>query len=191
MRPLRVLTWHIHGNYLLYLSQVGVEFYLPVKPGRHEGYGGGGTTFPFGANVHEVPAAAVRDLDLDCILFQTRTNYEADQYDVLSEAQRRLPRIHLEHGPPQQHPPHTRHRVDDPDVLPVHVTPFNALMWDSGRSPTRVIDHGVLIPEGVRYTGELPGGIVAINHLRQRGRRLGVDVFLRARAEVPLDLAGM
>lgn len=32
MRPLRVLTWHIHGSYLYYLSQTPVEFYLPVKP---------------------------------------------------------------------------------------------------------------------------------------------------------------
>ena len=36
MRPLRVLTWHVHGNYLLYLSQAHVEFYLPVKPGHEE-----------------------------------------------------------------------------------------------------------------------------------------------------------
>ena len=84
MRPLRVLTWHIHGNYLLYLSQAAVDFYLPVKPGRHEGYGGRGTTFPFRDNVHDVPAEAVRDLDLDCILFQTRKNYEVDQYEILS-----------------------------------------------------------------------------------------------------------
>jgi glycosyltransferase involved in cell wall biosynthesis len=30
-----------------------------------------------------------------------------------------------------------------------------------------------------------------VNHLRRRGRRLGADVFERARAEVPLDLVGM
>ena len=34
MRPLRVFTWHVHGNYLYYLSQANAEFYLPVKPGR-------------------------------------------------------------------------------------------------------------------------------------------------------------
>jgi glycosyltransferase involved in cell wall biosynthesis len=73
----------------------------------------------------------------------------------------------------------------------VHVTPFNALMWDSGRTPTRVIEHGVQVPEHVRYTGEIPRGITAINNLRTRGRRLGGDVFERARREVPLDLVGM
>jgi Glycosyl transferases group 1 len=191
MRPLRVLTWHIHGNYLYYLSQARVEFYLPVAPGGQEGYGGRGTTFPFADNVRDVPAEAVRDLDLDCVLFQTRTNYLEDQHRLLSPAQRRLPRVYLEHDPPQQHPVDQRHWVDDPEVLLVHVTPFNALMWDCGRTPTRVIEHGVLVPETARYTGEIERGLVVINHLRQRGRRLGADVFERARREVPLDLVGM
>src|SRR5438270_5455327 len=99
MRPLRVLTWHIHGNYLLYLSQARVEFYLPVRQGRHEGHGGRGDTFPFGPNVRDVPAERVRDLDLDCVLFQTRKNYEIDQHEILSERQKKLPRVYLEHDP--------------------------------------------------------------------------------------------
>ena len=190
MQRLRVLTWHVHGNYMLYLSQAGVDFYLPVLPGR-PGHGGRGETFPFGANVHDVPAEAVRDLDLDCVLFQTRRNYEEDQYEILSDEQRRLPKVYLEHDPPQEHPTNTRHWFDDPDGLLVHVTPFNALMWNGGRTPTRVIDHGVFVPEGVRYTGEIERGIVVVNHLRKRGRRLGADVFAFAREEVPLDLVGM
>src|SRR5262245_25326357 len=109
MRPLRVLTWHIHGNYLYYLSQARVEFYLPVEPGGREGYGGRGNTFPFGDNVRDVPAEAVRDLALDCVLFQTRTNYLEDQHRLLSPAQRRLPRVYLEHDPPQLHPVDQRH----------------------------------------------------------------------------------
>ena len=191
MRPLRVLTWHIHGNYLLYLSRADVEFLLPVKAGRHEGYGGRGRTFPFPDRVREVPAEAVRDAEFDLVLYQTRRNYEVDGPAILSDRQRDLPRIYLEHDPPQEHPVDQRHWFDDPDSLLVHVTPFNALMWDGGRTPTRVIDHGVFIPEGVRYTGEVGRGIVVINHLRSRGRRLGVDVFEGARRDVPLDLIGM
>src|SRR5262249_14812540 len=118
-------------------------------------------------------------------------NYEVDQHAILSEAQRRLPRVYLEHDPPQEHPTDTRHWVNDANILLVHVTPFNALMWDSGRTPTRVIDHGVWVPPQARYTGELARGLVVINHLRQRGRRLGADVFERARQDVPLDLVGM
>lgn len=191
MRPLKILTWHIHGNYLWYLSQVPHEIYLPVKPGRFDGYGGRGRTFPFGPNVHDVPADEVRKQDFDCVLFQHRQNWEVDQFEILTPRQRRLPRIYLEHDPPQEHPTNTRHWVDDEDVLLVHVTPFNALMWDSGRSPTRMIDHGVLVPPGVQYQGNLPRGIVVINHLQSRGRRLGVDVFQHVREQIPLDLVGM
>ncbi|HEY2159401.1 MAG TPA: glycosyltransferase [Isosphaeraceae bacterium] len=190
MRPIRVLTWHIHGNYLLYLSRANVEFVLPTGLARG-GYGGRGATFPFPDRVREVPARAVRGLDLDCILFQTQVNHEVDQYEILSEEQRRLPRIYLEHDPPRGHPTDQRHWFDEPESLLVHVTPFNALMWDSGRTPTRVIDHGVFVPEGVRYSGDIARGIVVINHLRSRGRLLGLDVFEHARERVPLDLVGM
>ena len=64
-------------------------------------------------------------------------------------------------------------------------------MWDPGPTPTVVIEHGVAVPEGIRYDGRLPRGIVVINDLATRGRRLGADVFLAARREVPLDLVGM
>lgn len=191
MRPIRVFTWHIHGNYLLYLSRANVEFVIPHKPGRHEGYGGRGTTFPFPDRVREVPAGRIRDEEFDCVLFQTRRNYEVDQHEILSDRQRRLPRVYLEHDTPREHPTDQRHWFDEPESLLVHVTPFNALMWDTGRTPTRVIDHGVYVPEGVRYTGELDRGITAINHLRSRGRLLGADVFVKAREAVPIDLVGM
>ena len=191
MPPLRILTWHIHGTYLYYLSQVPHEFYVPVKPDRPEGYGGRAGTLPWPDNLHEVAAEDVARLPLDCILFQSRKNYLEDQYEILSPAQRRLPRIYLEHDPPREHPTDTRHPVDDPEILLVHVTPFNALMWDNGRTPVCVVEHGVVVPEGIAYSGELARGVVVVNGLRRRGRRLGADVFERARREVPLDLVGM
>ncbi|MFL5244223.1 MAG: glycosyltransferase [Gemmataceae bacterium] len=192
MRPLRILTWHVHGSYLYYLVQGPHQFYLPVLPERPHGYGGRPPgSFLWPDNVSEVNAEDVRNQQFDCILFQSSTNYLKDQFDILSPAQRRLPRIYLEHDPPRQHPTDTRHTVDDPDVLLVHVTAFNDLMWDSGRTPTRVIDHGVIVPRDVRYTGEIERGLVVVNHLRKRGRRLGSDVFERVRREIELDLVGM
>jgi glycosyltransferase involved in cell wall biosynthesis len=125
------------------------------------------------------------------VLFQSRDDWVRGQHELLSPAQRALPRVYLEHDPPREHPTDTRHPVDDPDVLLVHVTHFNALVWDAGRTPVRVIEHGVTVPDGVRYTGELPRGLAAVNNLVGRGRRLGADVFARARAEVPLDLVGI
>ncbi len=188
---LRVLTWHVHGSYLYYLSQTPVEFILPVKEGRPEGYGGRSGPFPWPRNVVEVPADSVRDLDFDCVLFQSRKNWLEDQHAILSAAQLRLPRIYLEHDPPLEHPASTKHLVDDPNVLLVHVTPFNDLMWDPGTTPTRVIDHGVIVPDAVRYTGDIARGISVVNNLGRRGRRLGPDVFDRARRQVPLDLVGI
>ena len=191
MRRLRILTWHVHGNYLWYLSHVPHDIYLPVKPGRPTGYGGRGATFRWPDNVHEVPAEDVHRLQLDCVLTQSVENWRRDREEILSPAQLALPAVHLEHDPPRESPTDTRHPVDHPDVLLVHVTHFNDLMWDSGRTPTRVIEHGVTVPAGVHYTGELERGVVVVNGLRRRGRRLGADVFERARRELPLDLVGM
>jgi glycosyltransferase involved in cell wall biosynthesis len=188
---LRILTWHIHGSYLYYLTQALHEFYLPVKPNRAMGYGGRAGSFPWGDNVFEVPAEDARDMQFDCILFQSLQNYMKDQFEILTVQQRRLPRIYLEHDPPREHPTDTRHPVDDSEVLLIHVTHFNDLMWNSNRTPTRVIEHGVIVPEGIGYTGELERGVVAVNNLRSRGRRLGFDVFESVRREVPLDLVGM
>lgn len=191
MRPLRILTWHVHGSYLYYLTQCPHEFYLPVKPDRPEGYGGRLGGLPWPDSVHDVPAEAVRDLEFDCILYQSRRNYLIDREEILSEAQRQLPSLYLEHDPPREQPTDTRHVVNDPNVLLVHVTHFNQLMWDSGVTPTCVIEHGVLVPPEVRYTGELERGLVVVNGLQSRGRRLGVDVFQQVQAQVPLDLVGM
>jgi glycosyltransferase involved in cell wall biosynthesis len=191
MRPLRILTWHVHGSYLYYLTQCRHEFYLPVKPGVPEGYGGRSRGFCWGENVHNVAANTVQNLEFDCVLFQSQKNYLQDQYEILSKNQQQLPRIYLEHDPPQAHPTNSCHLVNDANILLVHVTAFNQLMWDSGASPTRVIEHGVMVPEHVTYSGELDRGIVVVNGLRSRGRRLGADVFLQVQQQVPLDLVGM
>lgn len=187
---LRILTWHIHGSYLYYLAQCPHEFFLPFREGRPEGYAGRTDAFPWPENVHEVRVEDVSRLDLDCILFQSPRNYREDQYEILSAEQRRLPRLYLEHEPPGRQPADTRHPVDDPEILLIHVTHFNDLMWDSGRTPRRVIEHGVLVPESARYTGELERGLVVVDNLFSGGRRLGVDIFESLRTQVPLDLAG-
>ncbi|MES2319489.1 MAG: glycosyltransferase [Pseudomonadota bacterium] len=191
MRPLKILTWHTHGSYLYYLTQAPHEFFVLSKPGRPPGYGGRAGQMRWGANVHDMPVAQARDQQFDCIVFQDDPQFEKDQYEFLTAAQRALPRIYIEHDPPRGHPTDTRHPVDDPNVLLVHVTDFNALMWDSGRTPTQVIEHGVLVPDDVDYRGDLDGGLVIVNHLARRGRRLGADIFCQARSQVPLDLIGM
>jgi glycosyltransferase involved in cell wall biosynthesis len=187
---LRIFTWHIHGSYLYYLSQGDYDIYIPVNEEKNEGYYGRGSTFSFGKNVIEVDAAEVKNMQFDCILFQTNKNYLVDQYDVLSEEQRMLPRIYLEHDSPAKHPTDSRHIITDPEILVVHVTHFNKLMWNNETENVKVIDHGITAPV-VEYTGELEKGIVVINHLHQRGRKLGADIFEKVSKHVPLDLVGM
>jgi hypothetical protein len=190
-RRLRVLTWHVHGNYLYYLTQAPHDFFLVTRPGNPSGYAGKVGVLPWGDNVHEVSADEVAKQRFDVILYQHRNQWDDDRLHLLSEAQQRLPRIYLEHDPPQENPFRQWHWVDDPGTLLVHVTHFNQLMWDCGVTPTRVIEHGVVVPEGVTYSGELERGIVVVNHLAQRGRQRGADIFSEVRTRVPLDLVGM
>lgn len=191
MRRLKILIWHVHGSYLNTLARIEHDWYLPIKPGRPTGYVGRGWTFDWPDWVQEVPAERVRDLALDLIVFQTPQNYETDQYEILSEAQRRLPRIYLEHNTPKPDAVNTKHLVDDPNTLLVHVTHYNRLMWDNGRTPTTVIEHSVAIDPEVRYQGQLGRGVLVANCVQRRPRIGGLDLFLRARERLPLDALGM
>ena len=189
--PVRVFTWHVHGSYLYYLSKGNYEIYIPVSKEKQEGYYGKGKTFPFGDNVKEIAAEEVKNLDFDCILFQSNKNWLVDQHEILNERQRKLPRIYLEHDPPRHSPTETKHILNDPDVVIVHVSNFNKLMWNNQTSKVvKVIEHGVPLPEA-EYKGELNKGIVVVNNLFQRGRRLGADIFTEVSKRIPLDLVGM
>jgi hypothetical protein len=191
MRRYRILTWQVHGNYLYYLTHAPHEFFVLSKPGCPPGYGGRNGALPWGGNVHDCPVSQVRGLSFDCVLYQSLAHYRNDGPELLTQAQQRLPAIYLEHDPPLSHPADTVHPVTDPRMLIVHVTHYNALMWDCGRVPTCVVEHGVRVPAGARCTGELARGVCSINHLERRGRRLGADVFAQWRERVPIDLFGM
>jgi hypothetical protein len=190
-RRLRILTWHVHGNYLWYLTQVPHDWYLVTDDARSPGHSGRSGTLPWGDNVHEAHVGEIGRMQFDAVLFQSKAAYLQEQFHIFSDAQRRLPRLYLEHDPPQDHPTNTRHWVNDREVLLVHVTPFNALMWDSGDTPTQVIEHGVRLLRPARYSGEQESGIVVVNHIAARGRRLGADIYAQAGAAVPLVLVGM
>lgn len=188
---LRIFTWHIHGAYLYYLSQIPHDIFVPYKPDRSGWYTGKWGHIPWPDNLYEIPAHEVKDHSFDCVLFQRQENVLRDQFEILSEHQRQLPRIYLEHDAPNDKPTETRPRFNDPDALIVHVTAYNQLMWDYGCQNSIVIDHGVKIPDGIEYSGELPRGLTAINNLFSRGRLLGADVFTEVHKKIPLDLVGM
>ncbi len=183
----KIFTWHIHGSYLFYLSQGNYDIYIPINEKLDEGYYGRGLTFPFGDNVIEVNASEVKNLDFDIILYQTDQNYLIDQYEILSSEQRKLPRIFLKHDTSVKGEEIV---VDDPLVLIVHVTHFNNLMWNNRGIKSVVIRHGVT-DNGCLWNGNLDKGITAVNHLSQRGRLLGADIFNKVREFVPIDILGM
>lgn len=193
---LRILTWHQHGSYLWYLSHVRHELYLPVAPGRPHGYGGRAGDWDWPPTVHEVPVDRLGELEVDVVLHQSHATWN-DRHRLLTPAQLAVPQVVLEHDPPREVPTDTRHPAADAGAgaLVVHVTHFNRLMWDNGSTPTAVIEHGVSVPPDARYEGTATKerGIVVVNGLRSRGRRLGADLFaeVRDRAGVPLDLVGM
>lgn len=193
MQPkrLRILTWHVHGNYLYYLSQAPHDFHIVTKPGHPPGYAGCGGALPWGPNIHEIPHTAVAGEQFDCVIYQHAQHYLEDRLELLNATQQRLPAVFIEHDPPREHPTDTRHPVQDRNVLLVHVTPFNALMWDNGITPVRVVEHGVRLTAEATYRGTLEKGVTVVNHLAKRGRRLGADIFTDLRREIPLDLVGM
>ncbi|WAC72183.1 glycosyltransferase family 4 protein [Roseateles sp. SL47] len=190
-RRLRILTWHVHGNYLYNLTQVPHDFYLVTDPQRSPGRVGRVGSLPWGGHVHEAPVDRIADMPFDVVLYQHRTAWEEDRLRWLSSAQQQLPRVYLEHDPPQKHPTDTLHRVQDPGALLVHCTHFNALMWHNGVTPWRVVEHGVKPLGQDHYHGELAQGLVVINHLERRGRRLGLDLYRQMLEQVPLSLVGM
>ena len=167
------------------------EFHLVRDEAGSPHHTGRSGTLPWGENVHDAPVDRLREMDFDLVLYQSRDAYEREQYELLSPAQQRLPAVYLEHDPPQQHPVNTKHWADDEDVTVVHVTPFNALMWEHTDSPVEVIEHGVKLIAQADYEGGTERGIVVVNNLKRRGRRLGLDIFEQVSRHVPLTLVGM
>lgn len=190
-RRLRILTWHVHGNYLYNLTQVPHEFWLVADARRSRHHSGRCGVLPWGANVHEVQEEDVAAHRFDLVLYQHRDEWDGDRHRLLSAAQRTLPRIVLEHDPPLEHPTDQRHWCDDSGALIVHVTAFNALMWDNGATPWRIVEHGVKPLVELPWSGERERGLVVVNHLAARGRRLGADIFREIARQVPLQLVGM
>jgi glycosyltransferase involved in cell wall biosynthesis len=142
--------------------------------------------------VREVTPRQLADEPVDVVVLQRPRELElADAWLGGRRIGRDLPAVYVEHDCPRGNVPHTRHPLADrADVPLVHVTHFNALMWDSGRAPTEVIEHGVVDP-GPLWTGELPRAGVVVNDPARRGRLVGADLLPVFADAAPLDLFGM
>src|SRR5690606_18866916 len=102
-----------------------------------------------------------------------------------------VPAVYVEHNTPRGDAVGTRHPLADRDDVPiVHVTHFTRLMWDCGRAPTVVVEHGVLDP-GHRYTGEEARLGVVVNEPVRRWRVAGTDLVIDLSERVPVTVYGM
>jgi glycosyltransferase involved in cell wall biosynthesis len=189
-----VLLWHVHGSWTTAFVQGEHRYLLPVVPDRGPEGRGRAQTWEWPANAVEVTPEEAAEADIDVVLVQ-----RPEEMDGLAERWlggrrpgRDLPTVYVEHNAPQGRINEMRHPAADRDGFTVcHVTHFNALFWDCGATPTRVIEHGVVDP-GYRYTGEEARAAVVINEARRRARVTGTDLLERfAEAGVPVDLFGM
>ena len=191
---MNVLLWHVHGSWTTALVQGDHRYLLPVVPDRGPEGRGRARTWDWPPNAVEVTREEAAEADVDVVLLQ-----RPEELDGLAERWlggrrpgRDLPAIYVEHNAPQGRINEMRHPAADRDGFVVcHVTHFNALFWDCGSTPTRVIEHGIVDP-GYRYTGEEARAAVVINEARRRARVTGTDLLERfAAAGVPVDLFGM
>ena len=168
--------WDVHGGYTDSLV-AGAHEYVFLPPDR-SGRGGlaryGGSP---PSNAYEVSAEELRDSPPDVVLLQRLEEIELCAEQLGRRPGSDLPAIFLEHNTPKTDVPATRHPLADERRIPVvHVTHFNELFWDCGRTHTRVIEHGVADP-GLRYTGRLPRLAFVVNEPVRRWRVTGTDLL--------------
>ncbi len=190
--PMNVFVWHVHGSWTTSFVQGPHRYLVPVVPGRgHEGRGRA-RTWEWPASVVEVTREEARDAPIDVMILQRPE--ELDAWAAEWTGRRPgvdVPTVYLEHNAPQGRIADMRHPAADRDDLAVvHVTHFNALFWDTGATPTTVVEHGIVDP-GYRYTGELERAAVVVNEARRRGRVTGTDLVAPLSSAMPIDVFGM
>jgi Glycosyl transferases group 1 len=186
----RVLIWHVHGAWTEAFTRGRHDYLLPVTPERDaDGAGRLGRDWP---TATEVPVDALARAEPDVVVLQRPRDLVLAERWLGRKPGVDVPAVYLEHNTPRGDVPDTRHPVADRADIPlVHVTHFNDLLWDAGRAPTTVIEHGLPDP-GPRYTGEIAAAAVVLNDPVRRWRVTGTDLIGRfAAAGVPVHHFGM
>jgi glycosyltransferase involved in cell wall biosynthesis len=188
----RVLLWHVHGSWTTAFVQGHHRYFLPLLPDRGP-YGlGRARTWDWPASAVEVPVEDLARLDVDVVVVQRPVELECLVPSWLGRQPGiDVPTIYLEHDTPRGPVETMRHPAADREgITVVHVTWFNRLMWDTGTTPTRVIEHGVVDP-GYRYRGDVSRAAVVINEPLRRGRVTGTDLLAEFDRSIGVDLFGM
>jgi hypothetical protein len=189
---MNVFVWHVHGSWMTAFVQGRHRYLVPVVPDRGPEGRGRAETYEWPDNAVEITRETARDAPVDVVMLQRPEDLElATDWLGGRVPGRDVPAVYVEHNAPQGRIADLHHPVADrDDLVLVHVTHFNALFWDAGRTPTRVIEHGIVDP-GYRYTGELERIAIVVNEARRRGRVTGTDLLARFDAVAPVDLFGM
>lgn len=189
---MNVFLWHVHGSYTTSLVQGRHRYLVPVLPDRGPDGLGRATTYEWPENAVEVTPEQARQAEVDVVLLQRPVELERMAEDWLGRRPGRdVPAVYLEHNAPQGRINEMRHPLAGrDDLLLVHCTHFNALFWDSGRAPVRVVEHGVVDP-GHRYSGELDRAACVVNEPERRARVVGADLLDGLGRAIPIDVFGM
>ncbi|MCK9795360.1 glycosyltransferase [Isoptericola sp. 4D.3] len=197
---MRVLVWHVHGSWATAFVAGRHEYLVPLVPDRGPAGRGRARTWDWPASAVEVTPQELRALAdagaIDVAVLQRPEEGALLQRWTGLEAGRDVPAVYVEHNAPTGHAAATRHPLADVDAVAtgrvpiVHVTAFNALMWDTGGARTLVVDHGIPDP-GHLWTGERESVGVVVNEPVRRWRVAGTDVLARVGHHVPLDVYGI
>ena len=186
---MRLLLWHVHGGWTDAFVRGGHEYLMPTTPDRGPwGLGRGGRDWPA---VVEVAPQDLRAAQVDVVVAQRPEEIATASLLLGHEVGKDLPVVYVEHNTPRGDPPTTVHPLADrDDVTIVHVTHFNSLVWDCGRTRTAVVEHGVVDP-GALYTGTAERIGVVSNEPVRRDRVVGTDLLPAFAMLAPLDVYGI
>jgi len=187
---MKVLLWHVHGSWTTSFVQGDHTYLLPVLPDRGPDGRGRARTWDWPASALEVTPEQLAADPPDVVVLQRA--HEADLLLAWTglRAGVDVPVVHLEHDAPTQHAARSRQRAADGPDLVVHVTAYNALMWDNGSAPTTVVEHAVVDP-GPLATGTRESLGVVVNEPVRRERVAGTDVVLDLARDLPVEVYGM
>jgi len=172
--------------------QGGHEYLVPVLPDRGDDGRGRAETYPWPDSVREVTPAGLRDAEFDVVVLQRPNELELfARWTGRALGHRGVPAVYVEHNTPRGDVNDWQHTLAARNDIPiVHVTEFNRMIWDNGRAPTVVIEHGV--PDyGYRYTGRLESLATSVNEPVRRWRVAGMDLARTISEQLPVSVYGI
>jgi glycosyltransferase involved in cell wall biosynthesis len=187
----KVLLWHVHAAWATAFVHGPHETVVPLTGDRGPWGRGRPATYAWPLRAREVPVTELADEHVDVVVLQRVEELQLVRRWLGRDAGHDLPAVYVEHNAPRGDAVHSRHPMAEQSSIPVvHVTAFNALMWDNGRAPVRVVEHGIPDP-GERWTGALPRVAAVVNEPMRRGRVTGTDLLPWLARTAPVDLFGI